>query len=169
MRMSENERNSECNAFLENSTVPIIGESTMKHGWHKTLKSTVCCYQTPFDIALILEQVSNHNVMLIEQIRMEKDTKTQQQDMIGDVKMFESKLSAKAKEHMHEGHEEKKNDNDRNETEKKNEWLQPKTGESMKYVCKMQGMKENKNKITANIKNCRAMKKKARMKNVIRC
>ena len=90
--------------------------------------------------------------MLIEQVRMEKDTRAQQCDVIGDVKTFESKLSAKAKEHMCEGHEEKKNDDDRNETEKENEWLQPKKGVSMKRVCEMQGMKENKNKNNNNHK-----------------
>ena len=90
------------------------------------MKNTVCCYQTPFDIALILKQLSNYNTMLIEQIIMEKDIRTQQHDVIGDVKTFESRLNAKAKECMCEGCEEKKNDNDRNETEKENEWLQPK-------------------------------------------
>ena len=66
MKMSENERNSECDAFVENSTAPTIGESTMKYGWHEILKNTVCCRQTPFDVALLLWQVSNHNVMLTE-------------------------------------------------------------------------------------------------------
>ena len=65
--------------------------------------------------------------------------------MIGDVKTFESKLNAKAKEHVCEGYEEKKNDKDRNETEKENEWLQPKNGVSMKHVSKTQGMKESEN------------------------
>ena len=77
----------------------------------------------------------------------------QQCDLIGDVKTFESKLRAKAKAHMCEGYEEKKNENDRNETEKENEWLKPKKGVSMKHVCEMQGMKENKNKTITNIKN----------------
>ena len=93
--MSGNKRNSECNAFVEKSKAPTIGESTMKHGWHKTLKNTVCCYQTPFDIALILDKVSKYNVMLIEQIRIEKDIMMQQHDMIGDAKIVESILSAK--------------------------------------------------------------------------
>ena len=74
--------------------------------------------------------------------------------MIGDVKIFESKLSAKAKEHTHEGYEEKKNDNDRNETEKGNEWLQPKKGMTMKHVCEMQGIKENRN---MNNNECKEM------------
>ena len=106
--MSENEWNSECNTFLENSTAPTIRESTIKCSCCKTLKNRVCYYQTPFDIALILEQVSNHNVMLIEKIRIEKDIRIQQHDVIGDVKIVESKLSAKSKECMHEWHEEKR-------------------------------------------------------------
>ena len=57
--MSENMRHSENNAVVENSMAPTIRESTMKHGWHKTFNNTVHYYQTPFDIALILEQVSN--------------------------------------------------------------------------------------------------------------
>ena len=65
------------------------------------------CYQTPFDVALILEQVSNHNEMLIEKIRMEKDTMRQQHNVIGDVKMFESTLNATAKEHTNKWHKEK--------------------------------------------------------------
>ena len=74
--------------FLENSRAPVIGESTLKHGWHKTLNNTVCCYQTPFDIALILEQVSQCNMILTEQIRMEKDIRIQQHEKIGDEKHF---------------------------------------------------------------------------------
>ena len=144
-KMNENERNSECNAFFEDSVAPTIGERTMKYGWYKTLKNTVHYYQTPFDIALILEQVSKHNVILIEKIRIEKDIRMQQHDMIGNVKIVESKLSAKAKECMYETHEEKKNDNNRNETMKENEWLTPKKGVTMKHVCEIQGMKENEN------------------------
>ena len=143
--MSENERNSVCDMVLENSTAPTIGESTMKHGWCETLSNTVCCCQTPFGIALILEQVSNHNVILKEQLGMEKDARRQQNERIGDVKMFESNLNAKAKDHMCEGHEEKNND-ERNEMEKEKEWLQPKKGVAMKRICEVQGMKENRNR-----------------------
>ena len=38
--------------------------SRMKHGWCQTTNNTVCCYQSPFNIALILEQVSNYNSLL---------------------------------------------------------------------------------------------------------
>ena len=118
----------------------------MKYGWCKTLNNTVCHYQTPFDIVLILEQVSNYNVILTEQLGIEKDTRRQKNERIGDVKTFESNLNAKAKDYMHEGHEEKKNNNERDETEKEKEWLQPKKGMTMKHVWEMQGMKENRNR-----------------------
>ena len=49
-----------------------------------------------------------------------------QHNVIGDVKTFDSTLNAKAKEHMHEGHKEKKNDDDRKEMETENEWLKQK-------------------------------------------
>ena len=57
---------------------------------------------------------------------MGKDTRRQQNERIGDVKTFESNLNAKAKDHMCEGYEEKKNNNEMNETEKEKEWLQQK-------------------------------------------
>ena len=98
----------------------------MKNGWCKTLNNTVCCHQIPFYVVLIVEQVQNYNVTLKEQLGVEKDTRRQRHEMIGDVKIFESNLNAKAKDHMCEGHEEKKNINDRNETEKEKEWLQQK-------------------------------------------
>ena len=82
--MSENERHGENNTVVENSTVPTTRESTMKYGWCKTFNNAVCCYQTPFDIALILEQVSSYNVLLIEQMSMEKVTRTK--NMISDIK-----------------------------------------------------------------------------------
>ena len=69
----------------------------------------------------------------------------QQHDVIGDVKIFESTLSAKAKECLHEGCKEKKNGNGMKEPEEGNEQLRPKKGMTMKCVNEMQGTKENKN------------------------
>ena len=57
----------------------------------------MCYYQTPFDVALILEQVSKCNAMLIDKIRTDKDIRMQQNDEIGEGKTFGSKLSAKEK------------------------------------------------------------------------
>ena len=35
----------------------ITTVNIMKHGWHQTVNNSVCYYQTPSKIALILEQV----------------------------------------------------------------------------------------------------------------
>ena len=64
--MSKNERHGKNNTVVEHSAALTIRESTMKHGWCKTFNNAVCCYQTPFDVALILEEVSNYNFLLIE-------------------------------------------------------------------------------------------------------
>ena len=76
--MSENERHGENSTVVENSTAPTIRESMMDHRWHKIFNNTVHYYQMPFDIALTLEQVSNYDVLLIEQMSMEKITRTKQ-------------------------------------------------------------------------------------------
>ena len=44
----------------------------MKHRWCQTVNKTVYYYQTPFNVALILEKVSNYNDVLIEQVNMVK-------------------------------------------------------------------------------------------------
>ena len=79
----------------------------MECGWHQTINNTVCYYQTPYDIALILEQVSNYNILLREKIEMEKDTSTKQNNMISDENSYASKLCATANEHAPKRLEEK--------------------------------------------------------------
>ena len=86
--MSENQRHGENNAGVENITAPTIRESVMNYGWCKTFNNTVYCYQTPFDIALILEQTSNYNILLIEKMSMEKVTRIKQNNMISDAKIL---------------------------------------------------------------------------------
>ena len=62
--------------------------------------------------------MSNCNVLLREQTRIEKVARIKQSDVISDVKSFESKLCATSKEHMHKECGENKKDNDRKEMEK---------------------------------------------------
>ena len=62
--MIENKEKHNNNAEMENNSVLITIESSMKHRWHQTINSTVHCYQTPFNISMILEQVSNYNNLL---------------------------------------------------------------------------------------------------------
>ena len=57
IKMSENEQHHDNNAVIENSAAPIRKESSMKYGWCQKINNTVCYYQMPFSIALILEQV----------------------------------------------------------------------------------------------------------------
>ena len=73
--MSDNERHGENNAVVENSAASMIRKSAMQCEQCKTFNIAVCCYQTPFDIASLLEQVSNYDVLLIEQIDMKKITR----------------------------------------------------------------------------------------------
>ena len=69
--MSENERHSKNNVVVENSAAPTIKESTLTCGWSKKFNHAVCHCQAPFDIVVILEQVSNCSILLREQMSME--------------------------------------------------------------------------------------------------
>ena len=72
IKMSENEQHHNNDAFMENSVELTTKESSMKHGWYQTINNTVHYYQKLFNIALILEQVSNYNNLLREQLNIEK-------------------------------------------------------------------------------------------------
>ena len=120
--MIKNEWHRENNVVVKNSAVPTTRESTKKCGQCEKFNDAVCQCQMPFDIEVILEQVSKCSITLREQMRIEKVRKMKQNNVISDVKSFESKSCATAKEHMHKGYEENKKDNDRKEKEKENEW-----------------------------------------------
>ena len=62
--MSECGQHGEIDAVMENSAVQMKREGNVKHRWCQTVDNTVHCYHTPYDIAVILEQVSNYNVLL---------------------------------------------------------------------------------------------------------
>ena len=70
----------------------------MKHGSHETFNNTVYHYQTPFNVALILEQVSNHNNVLREQSNEEKSLRIKT-SMISEENMIRPRISARTKEH----------------------------------------------------------------------
>ena len=63
------------------------------------MSNTVHCYQNPYDVALILDQVSNCDILLREQTEIEKDTRAKQSSMISDEKSCVSKLCVTANEH----------------------------------------------------------------------
>ena len=87
--MSENEKHhNNNNTEMENNAVPIIRPGRMKYGWYHTINNTVCYCQMPFNIALILEQASNHNNLLREQINMENSSCIRQKNMVCDEKVL---------------------------------------------------------------------------------
>ena len=44
----------------------------MKHRWHETINDTVFYHETPFNVAVIVDQLSRHSNMLREIISEEK-------------------------------------------------------------------------------------------------
>ena len=54
LKMIENEQRHDGNAAMENNAEPTTKVSSMKHGWNQIINNTVCYYQTPFNIDVIL-------------------------------------------------------------------------------------------------------------------
>ena len=69
-------------------------------------------YQTTFDNALILEQVSNYNSILREQVKMEKSEHRIQNNIISEENIIRSGMSATAKEHAPNVSDEKNSKNE---------------------------------------------------------
>ena len=69
--MSENEQCHNDDVAMENNMSSITKSISMKHGWNQRINHIVCCCQTPFNIALILEQALNDNNLLREQMNVE--------------------------------------------------------------------------------------------------
>ena len=82
------------NNTMEHSMSTTSKEIHVKHRWHQIINDTVHCYQTPYNVALIVEQLSNYNVLLREQIETEKDGVTKQNNLISDESRHTSKLCA---------------------------------------------------------------------------
>ena len=75
----------------------------MKHGWHQTVNDVVYCYQTPFTVALIVEQVSNYKNALREQAIMEKSEHRIQDNAISDNNIVVTIISATTKDNVPNG------------------------------------------------------------------
>ena len=84
----------------------------MKYGLCQTINNTVCYYQMPFSIALILEQVSNCNNLLREQVNMDKAACIRQNNMISEENTFKSRMSVTANECMPNELDDKNIDNE---------------------------------------------------------
>ena len=59
--MIQNEKHSNNNIALVNIKEKRTRTNWMKYWWCETVNNTECYHQTPFNIALILEQVSSYN------------------------------------------------------------------------------------------------------------
>ena len=70
----------------------------MNHGWYETINNAVCYYQTPFNVAVIIEQISNYNKILREQANMEKAACSIQINESIEEKTRKPRMSATAKE-----------------------------------------------------------------------
>ena len=74
--------------------------NSMKHGWHRTFNNVVCCYQIPFNIALILEQVSNYNNVIRDQSSVKKSVHRTQNNVISDNDIFRTSMRATEKQYV---------------------------------------------------------------------
>ena len=122
--MIENEQHNNNNAAMENNTEPITKANNMKCGQFQAINNTVCYHQMSFNIALILEQVSNNN-LLRQQVSMEKASCRGQNNMNSKDNIFKSRMFARENEHMPKGLDDKNMDKDRKVTNNCM-WNQPK-------------------------------------------
>ena len=69
----------------------------MKHGLHETIHNKVFYHQTTFDVAMIIEKLSNYNSMLREQANMEKAACRMKINTMSKEKRCKSRIRATAK------------------------------------------------------------------------
>ena len=82
-KMGVHEKFSDDNS-MECRTSSTSEVRNMKYGWFQIANVTVHYFQTPFNVALIVEQLSNNNVLLRENIEMDKDGFVKQNNSIID-------------------------------------------------------------------------------------
>ena len=71
----------------ERSVTMTMKVSNMKCGWYQIINDTAHYYQTPCNIALIVEQLSSYNSVLRQQIKTEEDAFLQLKHKIRDENM----------------------------------------------------------------------------------
>ena len=64
-----------CGQFVDNNNMESRAATTpkassMQYGWHEIVNNTVHCFQTPHNVALIVEQLSNYNMTLRKQTEL---------------------------------------------------------------------------------------------------
>ena len=110
----------------------------------------MCYYQTPFNIAFILDQVSNYNNLLREHMNTEKASYVRQNNMISDENIFTSKLCATANEHAPKGLDKKSIDKDIKVTND-DIWMHPKKYIPITHFLKHIKMKKRLRRIITNL------------------
>ena len=128
------------NNSMEHSTSTTPKASNMNYGWYQILNNTAHHYQTPYNVALIVEQLSNYNVLLRVQKKMEKDVFTKQNNLISDESRHASKLCTSATEHMPKRVDRKSYGNDSKVNF--NAWIKPKKFTPTTYFFKRSKCKE---------------------------
>ena len=69
---------------MEHVMSTMLKASNMAYGWHQIINNTAHCYDTPYNIELIVEQLSKHNMLLRDQIETENDVFAKQNNLIRD-------------------------------------------------------------------------------------
>ena len=83
---------------MKNRSLSTSIARNMKHGWCQMVNSAVHYFRTPFNVSLIVEHLSNYNMLLPEQIENDDDGIMKQNDLIRDDVRHGKKLSALATE-----------------------------------------------------------------------
>ena len=82
------------NKSMESRTPSLSEERNMKYRWFQIVNGIVHYFQSPFNVVLIVEQLYNHNMSLRENIEMDKDCDTKQNNLPSDESGYGIKLSA---------------------------------------------------------------------------
>ena len=86
--MIENEKHNNSVTEMENNAEKITKANSAKHVWCQTINNAVHHYQTLLNIALIIEQVSNHEHALRDKVSIKKATCRRQNNVISEENMF---------------------------------------------------------------------------------
>ena len=84
---------------MEHRTSLTSKARNMKCGWYQIVNDTAHYLQMPYNIVVIVEQLSNYNMLLREKIAIEKDGFMKQSALINDEIRQKSNLFASATEH----------------------------------------------------------------------
>ena len=122
-----------CEQFSDDNNMKNRTSSTSKVrntqcGQHQIANDAAHCFQTPRNIVAILEQLSNYNMLLREQIEIKKSGFVKKNALSNDEIRHKSKSCASASEHVPKMQHDKSNGDD---NEDDNAWIDPKKSMSM--------------------------------------